>query len=394
MHVLECYSLSCGAKIDKPFIYKSFFPLPFDKFIILAPNSKIHGKDYNYYQDVVNCILPFLEKDNIKIIQIGPKDSPVYEGVVNLCGQTTINQAAYLIENSMLFLGTDGFESQVAGSVNIPIVSINSLTYSSNTGPFFGDKSIQKTFESFKNIGNGKASFNASENPKSINTIKPEEIANAVFDKLNIINKIPFETVFFGEKYTKNVIQECIPNHKVIHFHPEGMVEIRTDEDYNEECFFAQLSQYKKVVVVADKEINLNILSQFKQHIQMFAFKVTKEDGINFLKKVREIGIKIFLISELSKEEIEQQKIKYYEFGNINKLNVCNEEVVNNFKKDIDKLYYRSSKITSSGEKLHYSLAAKQNEVSLNSKVEYQKVIDSPVFWKNLEFFTIIKLNS
>tara|TARA_R110000868_G_scaffold98620_1_gene271505 strand:+ start:143 stop:1327 length:1185 start_codon:yes stop_codon:yes gene_type:complete len=394
MHILESYSLNCGAKIDKPFIYKSFFPLPFDKFIILAPNSKVHGKDYNYYQDVINCILPFLEKENIKIIQVGPKDSPVYEGVANLCGQTTINQIAYLVENSILFLGTDGFESQVAGSANVPIVSMNSLTYSKNTGPFFGDKNIQKVFESFKNTGNGKASFNANESPKSINTIKPEEIANAVFEKLNINNKIPFETVFFGEKYTKNIIQESIANHKAIHFHPDGIVEIRTDEDYNEECFFTQLSQYKKAVVVADKEINLNIINQFKQNIQMLVFKITKENSINFLKKVKEIGVKIFLISDLNKEEVNQEKIKYYEFGNINKLNECSEEVINNLKKDIDKLYYRSSKITSSNEKLHYSLAAKQKGVSLNNKIEYQKVIDSPVFWKNLEFFTIVKLNS
>lgn len=394
MHVLESYALNCGAKIDKPFIYKSFFPLSFDKFITFAPNSKIHGKDYNYYQDAINCILPFLEKDDIKIIQIGPKDSPLYEGVVNLCGQTTINQAAYLIENSMLFLGTDGFESQVAGSANIPIVSINSLCYSNNTGPFFGEKHLQKIFESFKNIGNKKASFNANENPKSINTIKPEEIANAVFDKLNINNKIPFETMFFGDKYTKNIIQESIPNHKTIHFHPDGIVEIRTDEDYNEECFFVQLSQYKKSIVIADKEINLNILRQFKQNIQMLVFKITKQDHTNFLKKVREIGLKIFLISDLTKEEADQEKIKYYEFGNINKLNEYSEEIINNIKKDIDKLYYRSSKITSSDGKLHYSLAAKQMGISLNSKVEYQKVIDSPVFWKNLEFFTIVKLNS
>ena len=394
MHILESYSLNCGAKIDKPFIYKSFFPLPFDKFIVFAPNSKLHGKDYSYYQDVLNCILPFIENSNIKIIQVGPKDSPSYDGVFNLCGQTSINQTAYLIEKSIMFLGTDGFESQVAGNENIPIVSINGLTYSTNTGPFFGDKNIQKVFESFKNVGNGKASFNINESPKSINTIKPEDIANAVFDKLNIKNKTPFETLFFGEKYTKNIIQECIANHKSIHFNPDSPVEIRTDEDYNEECFLTQLSQYKKSTVVADKKINLDILSKFRQNIQMFVFKITKENNVDFLKKVKEIGIKIFLISDLSKEEVAQEKIKYYEFGNINKLNEYNEEVINNLKKDIDKLYYRSSKIISSNEKLYYSFASKQKGVSLNNKIEYQKVIDSPIFWKNLEFFTIVKLNS
>lgn len=155
-----------------------------------------------------------------------------------------------------------------------------------------------------------------------------------------------------------------------------------------------QLSNYKKAVVVTDREININILNQLKRNIQMFVFKITKKDHFDFLNKVKSIGLNLYLISEMPKEDIALEKIKYYEFGNINRINEINEELVNNLKKDIDKLFYKSCKRVNSKDKIYFSLAAKRNNIPIRSNFEYQKVIDSPEFWKNLDFFTIVKLKS
>ena len=38
MHLVEQYALSCGVKIDKPAVEVNFFPLPFDKYIIIHPS--------------------------------------------------------------------------------------------------------------------------------------------------------------------------------------------------------------------------------------------------------------------------------------------------------------------------------------------------------------------
>lgn len=390
MHLIESYSLSCGSKIDKPHIHKNFFPIPFEKYIVFSPNFKSPSKEYSYFQDVINIVFPFLEKENIKIIQISDGNNIQYDKVVNLSNQTTYNQKAYIISNSLLFFGCDGFESQVAGVENIPTISINSISYFQNTGPFFGNKN--KNFESFKRIGNRKASFNNQENPKSINLIKPEEISNSIFEYLNINFKTPFESFFFGEKYSHNRIQEVIPNSKNIFFNPESIVEIRTDEDYDEESFAFLLSQYRKSVVVANKEININILNKFKTNIQAFIFKITEEDYSNYLNKIKSCGINIFLISDLELEKINEQKIKYYEIGNIFKINKSDIKLIESIKKEIDLFYYRSSKITSSKDGLHYSLAAKNKNILLKNDIEYQKVIDSPEFWENLDFFTIVKI--
>jgi hypothetical protein len=394
MHILESYSLNCGAKIDKPFVYKNFFPIPFEKFIIFAPNAKSPSKEYNYFQDVIDMIFPILEKENIKILQVGPKNNTIYNKIINICGQASVNQISYLISNSMLIFGNDGLEFHIAGAENVPAVSINSITYKENTGSYFGNKNIQKVFESFKNVGNGKASFNSQENPKSINSIKPEQIANAIFELLKINFKIPFETVFCGQKYGNHRIQEVIPNHKSILFHPETLVEIKVDHEYDEESFDFQLSNYKKVILITDKEINLNILEKFKSHINLIVFKITKNNNIKFLEKARGIGLNIHLVSEMNEEDLKKEKINYYEFGSINKISPNHQEKVEELKKDLNKLYYKSSKITSSNNKMYYSLAAKNKDFPLENTVEYQKVIDSPEFWENIEFYTIVKINT
>ena len=48
MHILEQYSLACGVKIKKPFIFEKFFPLPFSKYIVF------HLENFN----IINCFYP------------------------------------------------------------------------------------------------------------------------------------------------------------------------------------------------------------------------------------------------------------------------------------------------------------------------------------------------
>lgn len=392
MHLLESYSLNCGAKIDKPFIFTSYFPLPFERYVVFHSQGKIGSKNYYYWQDVINCVSPELEKNNIKIVHLGSADANKYTNVVNLCGQTNVNQTAYVLERSMLFFGCDGFESQLAGHFNVPIVSINSMSYANNTGPYFGNKESQVVFESFVRTNNKKASFNQNETPKSIDLIKPEEIANAILKLLKINFEMPFETVHSGTKYSYLSIQESIPNYKEQLFNPESIVEIRADIECDDESLSAQLSYYKKSFVVVDKPINLNILRHFKKNISMLVFKITEVDNRQFLSSVRELGIKTLLISRLPQDVINSLKILYYEYGTISKVTEASQGVVDSLRKDVDKLFYRSSKIVGSKGKYHYSLIAEMNSIPMNNGYEYQKVIDNELFWRDMEFFTIIKL--
>ena len=393
MHIIESTALTCGAKIDKPYIYKTFFPSPYEKYVIFAPQNKIPSRDYWYFQDVLNCIFPRLEELGIKILQIGPKDSINYNGVINLCGRITMSQMAYLIDKATLFLGVDGFEAHVASAANIPMVCINSSTYTNNTGPYFGDEDKQVLLQSYARVGNKKPSFNVNETPRSINLIKPEEIANAAFSLMGIVFKMPFETVFVGERYSHFIIQETLTNASNPLFNPENLVEIRADVNFNAEGFVKQLGYCKKSVIITDKPLDLNILKAFKQHIQAVVFIISKGiNGAEFLSSVRALGLKIALLSEMSQEDIDKIKINYYEFGFINKWKEYTPDIINELKRDFDKIYYRSSKILSADGKIFYSLAGYEQGVSLNNNFEYQKAIDSPNFWKNLDFFTLVKI--
>ena len=97
MHLLERYASSCGVKIGKPYIYDSYFPVSSGKFITFQPFSK-PAKNYDYWQEVVDIILPYLKQNNIDIIQIGAKEDRPINGTISVSGQTTISQAAFLIK--------------------------------------------------------------------------------------------------------------------------------------------------------------------------------------------------------------------------------------------------------------------------------------------------------
>jgi len=84
MHLLERYALGCGAKIDKPFIYDKYFPLPIEKYITLQPFSKYSSKCYDYWDEVVDILNPFVKKFGVAIVQIGGPNESNIEGCVNI----------------------------------------------------------------------------------------------------------------------------------------------------------------------------------------------------------------------------------------------------------------------------------------------------------------------
>ncbi|NDG53914.1 MAG: hypothetical protein EBY39_12995, partial [Flavobacteriia bacterium] len=184
MHLVEQYALSCGVKIDKPFIETSYFPIESEKYITLHASHRIQSKTYDYYNDVIDHIYPFLRKNGIEVVQIGNKEEPKISNCLHYQGRTTIKQAAYVIKNSILHLGTDSFSTHVASGFNKKIVSLYSVLYKECCGPYWSNPNDYILFEPDRN--KYKASFSDQENPKTINSIMPEKIAAAVLDMLGI----------------------------------------------------------------------------------------------------------------------------------------------------------------------------------------------------------------
>lgn len=391
MRLLDTYALHCGAKIDKPYIYESYFPLPFQKYITFQAETPYESRNYSYWQDVIDMIVPILSNHGIVVLQTGLSKESGFQRLVDIRGQTSIHQLAYLIGRSMLHFGPDSFGVHLASHFDIPIVSLYSISMPEVAGPHFGDKSKHTLFKGYERVGNKKPSYSQKEQPKSIDTIKPEEIANAIFKHLNLEERIPFQTIMSGEGYSHRMRREIIPDsHNVMQF-PEQPIEIRADLFFDEALLAHHLNYWKKGILITDKALPLPLLKQFKPHITLISYEITENDDPVFVKALAELGIPIVLVSKLSEEQLQAKKIKYYEFGTINRIPPPNQAKLDLLKPMVGLLYYRSCKLVASKGKIYASHADREADVPLNSDVEYHKVIDSQAFWQDLEFCTFIK---
>lgn len=391
MHLVDTYGLQCGSKIEKPFILESYFPLPIENFITFQAQSKYEAKDYDYWQAVINILAPMLESKGIKIVQVGGLNEMPYQRVIDLRGQTNFHQLAYVIKRAKLHLGPDSLPVHLASYYDTPIVALYSVSSVEASGPRFGTPAKQVLFKGYERVGNGKPSYAAQENPKSINSIKPEEISNAVFKLLEIEFEVPFETVHIGAKYNSKLLRELVPDTHITISNPEAPIEIRADIHFDERIVARQLSYLQKSVIITDKAINVNLLKQFKQHIGLVVYRITENDDPSFVKQVIAAGLPVMLLSKLAPEVLEKKKIQYYEFGKIHVLPTPSQETIAKFLPDIDKLYYHSNKLIASKGKLFASHAARELEHSLQNDHEYTRVIDSPSFWDDLDFYTIVR---
>lgn len=390
MRLLDTYAVNCGAKIDKPFIYTSFFPLPIEKYITFQAQSKFDSKDYSYWQDVINIIFPVLEKNNIKIVQVGNQNETPYNLVVDLRGRTNIHQLAYVSQQALLHFGPDSFGIHLASTFDVPIVGLYSIIQSSVAGPHFGSKNKQILFDAYLRTTNKKPSYAPQEHPKSINLIRAEEIAEAILKLLGIEFKVGFETVYIGEKYGAKVVREFIPDKAGQLPNPEIPLEIRMDLHFDEQVLAQQLSICKGAIIT-NRPVNKDLLVQFKPNIAAVVYEITENDDPSFLDTLKDIGIQAILISYLPTEKIQEKKISYYEHGKITEIKLGNKELIDKLKLDIDKLYYRSNKIIYSQGKLYMGNAARVQNVELTNDFEYQKVTDSIDFWKDIDFVRIVK---
>jgi hypothetical protein len=393
MRLLDTYAVNCGAKIEKPFIFEHFFPLPSSKYITFQAESKYESKDYSFWQDVLDIIVPVLKTQGIEVVQCGLAKETGYQRIQDLRGKTTIHQLAYVIKNSMLHVGPDSLGVHIASSYDIPIVGLYSISYSSIVGPHFGTKSKQILFDAYTRVGNKKPSYAPQEPVKSINKIKPEEIANAIFKLLSINVVTPFETVHIGQRYGYKIVRELIPNNNLALQDNQNPIELRVDKFYDPQILANQLSYLQKAVVVTDKPIDLKLLRHFKSHIPMLVYKITENDSPKFVADALGLGIQMLLISTLEAPVVEKKRIHYYEYGKINILAKPNEETVESLRKDLNKLYYRTGKIIHSDGKVFGSHAALEAGIELQNDYEYNRVIDSPSFWEDLDFFAIVKKN-
>ena len=258
MHLVETYALSCGAKIDKPIIYEKYFPLPNEKYISFQPFSMAGSKNYDFWQEVIAVLHPALKKEGISILQLGAKEEKTFQGCMSVVGNTNLGQASYAIARSELHLGADSFGAHVASAYGKKIVSIYSNNIVECVKPYWSEDKDVALIEPKRTT---KPNFSTDESPKTINSIKPESIAEAVCKLLGVSFRKPYETVFLGDKYGEDDFFVFVPDI----FHPirdpKSPIELRMDYHFDEAILEQQLRRCP-CAVITDKSINIDLLKK------------------------------------------------------------------------------------------------------------------------------------
>lgn len=382
MRLLDTYATNTGSKIDKPFIYSKFFPLPIGKYITFQAQTPYDSRNYSYWQEVINLLHPFLNKNDIHIVQVGTKDEKPLNGVVNLLGQTNINQLSYLIENSILHFGADSLCVHLSSYFNKPIVSLYSISNPSVAGPHFGDKNKHILLKGYERIGNRKPSYSQVESPKSIDTIKPEEICSAVLNLLNIeYSNLP-ETIHFGQDFNVKSF-EIIPD-KMIDANsiPIENPIVRMDYYFNEQAL-QNILEVKKTIIFTNKPIKKDIIQKYKKNILQVIYIIEENNDINFVKTLKNNSINYILLSFLEESNLNKYKIDYMDYNLIvNRKHKTKEDTKIT---DVNNLFYKSSRVLHSSEGQFISRYDWLNKTG-------NKVVDDPDFWKEADNFYIFKL--
>mgnify|MGYP001319618380 CR=1 FL=1 len=267
MHIIESFALNSGSKIDKPYIYESYAPLQWstDRYITFQPfgTASFDSRKYSYWEEVLDILRPIFNKNNIHIVQIGSSGEPQIKGTMAMMGKTTLNQSAYLIKNAMLHLGIDSFGVHVASGYQKKIVALYSNMLPENSGPYWSDAKDVRLISSLKD--DECPSYANQEHPKTIDRIKPEQVAEAVCELLDIEYTYEFETVYVGKHYAQKRI-EVVPTNQIGNWKDFGVdsLILRMDKHFNEAVCASQLEKCA-CSLVTDKPIRLDLVKHFKK---------------------------------------------------------------------------------------------------------------------------------
>lgn len=134
MHLLETYSHFAGVPLKEAFIDEAFYPVPFDKYILVQNSSGMRSKNFDNWDLITTNI-------KMPIIQIGAKEDQILPNVFDLRGHTTWNQSAYILRRAALFLGNDSVMNHMASAFNVPRIVLFGATSPKTCGGYFNKNS-------------------------------------------------------------------------------------------------------------------------------------------------------------------------------------------------------------------------------------------------------------
>lgn len=306
-HIAEAYAKDLGVKIGRPTITEHFYPGLPEKYITFQASNKMPAKNYFYWDIVISLIKPYI--NDIKIVQVGGPGDPKTSGV-DLFTPSSYKQMNYIIKNGMGHFGVDSLPMHVASVYEKPITALFGNLYKENAKPLWNKKNDAVCIEpDFSKI---KPSYSSKCN--RINEIKPEQVAQAILDQLDIKEKIKFKTIRIGSNFNNKTV-EVVPNFFGYSKQLEGKpVNIRGDLHFDLGNI-ASWCQMCLVNLYIDSVFDLGFLDHMP-NLKQVVFKHSQkdEDYEKFFKALKNRKINI-VIQTKDKENISDLRLKYFDFN-------------------------------------------------------------------------------
>lgn len=383
MNLTEKMALDCGVKISQPYLDRYFTPVKNDNYIIFDTRCKNATGEYDYFNDVIDLIKDYLKEFNIEIVQFASDKSiklTCYKCYINI----NKKQENYLISKAKLLISNENYTLHIASVFNTKSIGLYSLFNYKNSQPVW-NKSSQTILQSDRD-GNLPSYATLKETPKTVNFISPYIIAKNILDNLNIPNDLGrFELVHLGANFNQKIV-EIVPDFISNQGFMNGQ-SINLRLDYVDNLNVNVLNYWlmnKKVNLITDKDINIHLLSPFKNNILLITIMMSPNISEKFLKLCKSMGFKIKIFCE-DKDKLNEYKFKFLDWE-INK-DFSDKNTLAELKNISDKSKFISSKILiSKGKKFSCKASYLQNKHLDNSE---ECVILSKEFEQEIEFFKI-----
>ena len=393
MHVLESYALQNNLKIDKAEVYERFFPLAVDKYITIDTSSlKTPAMSYSHWQIVIDLIKDKLKELNISIIQLGEKECKTLTDCYLATGQCNFNQKAYVVKKSLLNISSNNETSYVASAYgNKQIVLFPNNCHVGQFKPYWSDPENLTVIPTECSSSNNP-SFNPNENPKSINSIKPERIASEILVKLGIHGYASeFKTIKIGSLYSKPKIESSLTNLIDVKKLGVNSLIVRMDLNFNEESLALQLNQCH-CSIITNKAFNPQILSQYKSKIVELVYYLEDDNDPNFIQKAKENSINYLVRSRKDTAQTNDFNLQYMDYGLVQQIPQVTQDDIEELK-GLKNLYYKSKHFIIHQNSFYPGTAAVKNQKYGASTMEGElnPVIDDPLFWEDRDHFYFLQ---
>jgi len=309
MNLTEKMALDCGVKISQPYLDRYFLPIRNDNYIIIDTRCKNATGEYDYFNDVLDLIKPYLKQANIDIFQIATD-----KNIKLACDKCFITmnkkQENYLISKARLLISNENYSLHIASVFNIKSIGLYSLFNPNNTRPVW-NKNSQIVLESHRD-GNLPSYGRLNESPKTINFISPYVIAQNILNSLGISNDLErFKLVHLGKSFNQKIV-EIVPDFiSDANFMKDRSINLRLDyvKNLNSSVFNYWVSN-RKVNIITNKDININMIAPYRNNILLMTVMLSENISEKFLKHCKTIGLKLKIFCD-DKDKLEEYRFKF-----------------------------------------------------------------------------------